>query len=176
MNVFVIHSGADYEATNRVISSLKQKVYSLNTLILKNGTCFWKIDASKKIKKSQMVLFVVGENSHKSPYIGWEIKEAIRNKKPILSFFTDIGGFGQPAPKRQQFLYFNQFRIGGNHGSPVCCGVRAKGEIDHWICILHNRHHIIDFLVENLVLLRESEQFQNENHFKHRKETAIILV
>ena len=83
MNVFVIHSGADYDATNEIISMLKQKAYSLKTLILKNGSCFWKIDASKKIKKSQMVLFVVGENSHKSPYIAWEIKEAIKHKKPV---------------------------------------------------------------------------------------------
>lgn len=83
MNVFVIHSGADYEAANQVIASLKQKAYSLNTLILTNGNCFWKVDASKKIKKSQMVLFIVGENSHKSPYIAWEIKEAIKRKKPI---------------------------------------------------------------------------------------------
>ena len=83
MNVFVIHSGADYDTTDKIISSLKQKVYSLNTLILKNGNCFWKFDASQKIKKSQMVLFVVGENSHKSPYIAWEIKEAIKYNKPV---------------------------------------------------------------------------------------------
>lgn len=83
MNVFVIHSGADYTATEKLISALKKKVYSLHALILKNGNCFWKADASKKIKKSQMVLFVVGENSYKSPYIAWEIKEAIRLKKPI---------------------------------------------------------------------------------------------
>ncbi len=83
MNVFVIHSGADYDATDKIVSTLKQKAYSLNTLILKNGTCFWKLDASQKIKKAQMVLFVVGENSHKSPYIAWEIKEAIRRNKPI---------------------------------------------------------------------------------------------
>lgn len=83
MNVFVIHSGADYDATDKIVASLRQKAYSLNTLILKNGSCFWKLDASKKIKKSQMVLFIVGENSHKSPYIAWEIKEAIKHQKPI---------------------------------------------------------------------------------------------
>lgn len=83
MNAFVIHSGADLDQTSSIIAALKQKSYSLNTLILKNGNCFWKIDASKKIKKSQLVLFVVGENSHKSPYIGWEIKEAIKYDKPI---------------------------------------------------------------------------------------------
>ena len=83
MNVFVIHSGADYEETNKLISSLKQKVYSLNALVLENGNCFWKLDASAKIKKAQMVLFVTGENSHASPNIGWELREAIKRKKPI---------------------------------------------------------------------------------------------
>ena len=83
MNAFVTHSGADFEQASRVIAALKQKAFSLNTLILKNGSCFWKIDAGRKIKKSQMVIFVVGENSHKSPYIGWELKEAIRTEKPI---------------------------------------------------------------------------------------------
>ncbi|MBQ3602201.1 MAG: toll/interleukin-1 receptor domain-containing protein [Clostridia bacterium] len=91
MNVFVIHSGADYDATNRVVATLKQKVYSLNALILKNGTVFWKIDASKKIKKAQMVIFVVGENSYKSPYIAWEIKETIKHKKPIYILKLDEG-------------------------------------------------------------------------------------
>jgi hypothetical protein len=70
-------------ATEEVIDSLKREDYSINTLILKNGPFFWKIDASNKIKKSQMVLFVLGENSHKSPYIAWEIKESIKLKKPI---------------------------------------------------------------------------------------------
>ncbi len=83
MNIFVIHSGADYDATDRIVSSMKQRAYSVNALILKNGSCFWKTDASKKIKKSQMIIFVVGENSYKSPYIAWEIKEAIKYKKPI---------------------------------------------------------------------------------------------
>lgn len=83
MNVFVIHSGADFDAADKIISSLKQKNYSLNPLILKNGNCFWKLDASQKIKKSQMVLFILGENSHKSPYIAWEIKAAIKYRKPI---------------------------------------------------------------------------------------------
>lgn len=83
MNVFVIHSGADYEAADTIVAGLKQKTYSLNTLILKNGNCFWKFEASKKIKKSQMVLFIVGEKSHESPYIAWEIKEAIKFRKPI---------------------------------------------------------------------------------------------
>ena len=83
MNVFVIHSGADYDAAGKIVSSLQRKTYSFNALILKNGNCFWKMDASRKIKRSQMVLFIVGESSHKSPYIAWEIRAAIKQKKPI---------------------------------------------------------------------------------------------
>ena len=56
----------------------------MNALILKNGNCFWKIEATSKIKNSEMVIFVVGKNSYKSPYIAWEIKKAIKLKKPIF--------------------------------------------------------------------------------------------
>jgi hypothetical protein len=53
--------------------------------MLKNGGIFWKIDAKKKIKKSQMVIFFVGENSHLSENIDWEIHTAIKFKKPIYT-------------------------------------------------------------------------------------------
>ena len=46
---------------------------------------FWKIDASKKIKKSQMVIFFVGETSHTSENIDWEITTAIKHEKPIYT-------------------------------------------------------------------------------------------
>lgn len=83
MNIFVIHSSSDFSEAEKITDSLKREEFSINTLILKNSSCFWKIEAHKKIKKSQMVVFVIGENSHKSPYIAWEIKESIKLKKPI---------------------------------------------------------------------------------------------
>lgn len=83
MNVFVIHYRAYKDKTEEIVSSLKKKAYSFNTLILKNKRFFWKVEASQKIRKSQMVLFVAGGESYKSPYIAWEIKEAIKHKKPI---------------------------------------------------------------------------------------------
>ena len=67
MNIFVIHSGSDYDIVAEKIKGLRRSSYKLNALVLKNGNAFWKIDAAKKIKKSQMVIFYVGENSHKSP-------------------------------------------------------------------------------------------------------------
>ena len=71
MNVFVVHSGADYHQVECKLNSMKQNVSSLNPLMLENGGVFWKKDAAKKIKKSQVVLFFIGENSHKSENIAW---------------------------------------------------------------------------------------------------------
>ena len=85
MNVFVIHSGKDREEVEKNLSSIKQACHSFNPLVLKNGGIFWKVDAKKKIKKSQMVLFFVGESSHKSENIDWEIHTAIKLKKPIYT-------------------------------------------------------------------------------------------
>lgn len=89
MNIFVIHSGADYERVTAHISSLKRKIFKLNALVLENGNIFWKLDAAAKIKKSQMVVFYVGKNSHASPYIGWELKTAMKYKKPIYTINLD---------------------------------------------------------------------------------------
>ncbi|MBQ7010613.1 MAG: TIR domain-containing protein [Clostridia bacterium] len=46
---------------------------------------FWKISARRKIKKAQMVIFFVGEKSHDSKYIEWEINKAIKFEKPIYT-------------------------------------------------------------------------------------------
>lgn len=89
MNVFVIHSNKDKAVVGEYISRIKRSAYSFNPLILENGGIFWKIDAAKKIKRSQMVLFVVGAQSHGSKWIGWEIKTAIKYGKPIYTIFLD---------------------------------------------------------------------------------------
>ncbi len=85
MNVFVIHSGADVDEVAEKIGELKKISHGFNPLILKNGNAFWKIDAAKKIKKAQMVVFFVGKSSHTSPYIAWEIQTAIKYGKPIYT-------------------------------------------------------------------------------------------
>ena len=85
MNVFVVHSGADYHQVECKLNSMKQNVSSLNPLMLENGGVFWKKDAAKKIKKSQVVLFFIGENSHKSENIAWELLQAKKHRKPIYS-------------------------------------------------------------------------------------------
>lgn len=85
MNLFVIHSGADREIVSEKLSELKRNTFALNPLMLENGGPFWKADAAAKIKKAQMVLFFVGENSHTSPYIAWELKQAQKDDKPVFT-------------------------------------------------------------------------------------------
>lgn len=97
MNIFVIHSGGDIDMVNESIAGLKRKTFQLNALVLKNGNAFWKLEAAAKIKKSQMVVFFIGENSHKSPYIGWEIRTAIKHNKPIYTILLGEGNKSHPA-------------------------------------------------------------------------------
>ncbi len=85
MNIFVIHSGKDFSLVSQKLAQLKRDKYNLNALALKNGNCFWRLEAAEKIRKSQMVVFYIGETSHESPYIAWEIKKAIKEKKPIYT-------------------------------------------------------------------------------------------
>ncbi len=85
MNVFIIHSGKDRIEVEKNLSIIKQSCHSFNPLALKNGGVFWKVDAKKKIKKSQMIIFFVGESSHTSKNIDWEIRTAIKLQKPIYT-------------------------------------------------------------------------------------------
>lgn len=100
MDVFVIHSTKDAEAVNANVSKAKREIYSLNALVLKNGNCFWKIEAASKIKKAQMVIFFVGANSHSSPYIAWELEKAMKHNKPIYTVFLDPNNQNHQVLKR----------------------------------------------------------------------------
>ena len=85
MNVFVIHSGKDRVEVEKNLAIIKKSCHSFNPLVLKNGGVFWKVDAKNKIKKAQMVVFFVGETSHTSENIDWEIRTAIKLQKPIYT-------------------------------------------------------------------------------------------
>lgn len=85
MDTFIIHSGCDKTEVDDIISNIKKSAFSFNALVLKNGGKYWKPSAKKKIKKAQMVVFFVGESSHLSKNIDWEIQTAIKYKKPIYT-------------------------------------------------------------------------------------------
>ncbi len=85
MNIFVSHSGKDYDIVSAKLAELRRKNYNLNALALENGNFLWKVEAGNKIKKSQMVVLFVGEKTHESKYIAWELKTAIKYNKPIYT-------------------------------------------------------------------------------------------
>lgn len=86
MNIFVVHSGCDSDRVKEAVKQLEELESRVNILVLKNGGVFWKIEAEQLLKKSQMVLFIVGKNSHKSKNIDWELKKAVKFNKLILYY------------------------------------------------------------------------------------------
>ena len=119
MDIFVIHSGGDRDTVMEKLTALKKEKKNLNFLLLESGSNpkkdemretalqdelaprppmvqkimekLWWLEASRKIQRAQLVVFYVGQNSHTSPYIGWEIKTAIRCKKPIYTIKLEEG-------------------------------------------------------------------------------------
>lgn len=182
MNIFIIHSGADRDIVASQISILKRNTYSLNPLMLENGGIFWKIDAAKKIQKAQMVLFFVGENSHKSPYIAWELRKAQKAHKPIYTVFLDESyrrhtalQYRDPFSGEDRFydqlksldevaMLLNNFNKGDYHifNQPV-------DQIDK--ALLLEQYKIFLQTSEDLVLRR-----QNVNNFYISINSAIIAI
>lgn len=97
MNIFIIHSGQDQQEVASHIAALKRENFDIRALILKNGNALWKVDAGSKIKRAHFVVFFIGENSHKSPYIAWEIKKAIQWGKPIYTIKLKPSNQRHPA-------------------------------------------------------------------------------
>ena len=89
MNIFIVHSGSDADIVEKTAIQLEKIEPRANILMLKNGGAFWKIEASNLIKKAQMVLFIVGKNSHMSKNIDWELKKSIRFNKMILYYLLE---------------------------------------------------------------------------------------
>jgi len=84
VKIFVIHSGADYKAVEEQMENIRGGSTDVEFLMLENGGKFWHIQAEKKIRRAQLVFCYVGENSHKSENIAWEIKTALRFRKSII--------------------------------------------------------------------------------------------
>ena len=82
MKVFIIHSGKD-KPLAKIYKKLIVEETKSEVLVLNNGGLFWRCEASKLIKQANIVLFLIGEKSHESKYIGWEIKRCLRYNKPI---------------------------------------------------------------------------------------------
>ena len=80
MKIFIIHKGMDADYAYLFKNILTQDTGS-DVLVLENAGRLWKIEAAKLIDSAQLILFIVGPESSKSPYIGWELKKAISKGK-----------------------------------------------------------------------------------------------
>lgn len=94
VNIFVVHSGNDYNFVKQEIepflygSDCGNYSQSSNILTLESGEeSNWKRDALKKIKMSQAVIIVVGEDAcypTKKDTMGWEVKQSLKYNKLLM--------------------------------------------------------------------------------------------
>lgn len=95
MKAFLIHSFSDKEKINIFIDNLK-RYRKLEIIKLDRSYGFlWKIPSKYGIIKSDFIIFIVGEHSHQSKYISWEIKVAQKANKKIYIIKLD-GSFNLP--------------------------------------------------------------------------------
>lgn len=92
MNIFIVHSGTDWEMVTRKKEEIneknKQKDGKLKTKVLlleyDKTRKRWKPAVKKMIKSAQIVLYVVGKDSHTRKNIDWEICQAKKQNKAII--------------------------------------------------------------------------------------------
>ena len=99
VNVFIIHSGSDYDYVKNTIEpylmgkidenrNAVNRECNANILTLKSGSkSNWKKDALKRIKMAQVVIVVIGVDSNdvsKVKTMGWEVKQSLKKNKQIM--------------------------------------------------------------------------------------------
>ena len=98
INVFMIHSGRDYDMVKDVIEPYLRGTdadspgayTNCNILTLESGVeSSWKKDAMNKIKMSHAVIVVIGEDAckpSKKDTMGWEVERAVKYNKLVMLY------------------------------------------------------------------------------------------
>lgn len=85
MRIFVIHSFSDKEIIkNNFINPINNNTTGTEIIMLDKGVKIWKNRARRWIKKANLVICFVGEDSYNSKNIEWEIKAAHSFNKVII--------------------------------------------------------------------------------------------
>lgn len=87
MRIFVIHKGENFDDVVKLREEITKRI-SADILVLESDSKFksWKKEAKYKIKACDFVLYVLGENTHKSKNVDYEIAYAIKKRKQILLY------------------------------------------------------------------------------------------
>lgn len=83
MNIFIVHSGSDWDNVVRKRDLIRQNSKKANVLLLEYRR-FWKSEAKRLIKAAQIVLYIPNADSHKSKNIDWELRQAKKQQKAIV--------------------------------------------------------------------------------------------
>ena len=184
MNIFIVHSGKnrkDAEKLKAELETMAQK--DANVLLLENGGFFWKIEALKLIKMSQMVLFLVGDTSHESLNITWELKMAKKYNKYIMFYKLN-------ASYKLNDILYDKDPFSGKK-SLIASEAKAITDITKKISSYeHGEYNIFNGEIENLskdelleqykIFLQTSETLverrQNVNSFYISVNAAVIAV
>ena len=98
INVFMIHSGKDYDMVKEVVEpylsgtdgSSVNAYPNCNILTLESGVeSSWKKDAMNKIRMSHAVIVVIGEDAcmpYKKDTMGWEVEHAVKYNKLVMLY------------------------------------------------------------------------------------------
>lgn len=95
MRIFVIHKGEDFEEVSKLKNKIAKEI-NADILVLESNSAFktWKKQARYKIKICDFVLMFLGENTHKSKNVDYEIHYAMKKHKQILLYeYNPSGGY-----------------------------------------------------------------------------------
>lgn len=183
MNIFIVHSGGDYDRVKRVKENIEEQKPSINFLLLENGGSLWKIEATQLMRRAQMVLFLVGKNSYLSKNIEWELNRALKHNKLILCCPLDEGNqlnaclYGKDQFSKKEKLLAEK--------------VATIGDIVRWINNYENSVYAVfnkpldsidrgELLEQYKVFLETSENLverrQTVNSFYISANTALITI
>ena len=88
MKIFIIHQGSDYERVKPIIEDIYSKTHA--DILILNGSKStakgdaWKKEAKEKIKVCDVVVYILGADSHNNKNIKFELEIAKKYHKEIL--------------------------------------------------------------------------------------------
>lgn len=189
MKAYIIYKSQDETEVKEKLKELQDKCASLEVLLLESVPLkAWKNHASKKIKQADCAIFFVGECSHESKYIDWEIKKFIKSNKRIYTIKLSPNNiyneslyrkdcFGNVENiERSRYMYSKEVSI-----EQLCANINNNLEMDISKEISCNKNMSGDVMVEQYkAYLQTSEDLvarrQSVSNFYISVNSALVSV
>lgn len=180
MNIFVIHSGEDLELIQMCKKEILANCKSANVLLLDYRT-FWKPQARQLMKSAQIVLYFLGENSHKSKNIDWELKQAKKYNKPVKYIrLNDNNKLNKSLQSKDPYTQEPIELAQELHSLKELYDIIENYETDAYINLINNDMDSTTLLEQYRLFAETSEALvnrrQNVNSFYISANTALITI